>query len=333
MDYLICILALKKIKGLQNRHIFLLLKAFKNPCDIFNAEKSDLLKAGLQIEFIKILTNHRIVKTAFFDAIKEIEEASKCGVKIITFNSDVYPSNLKSIKNMPPVLYYKGLLKENLKLAAAVVGQRHPPDYAVKTAKNITKSLCSQGFSIVSGLATGIDSAAHKEAIKQNGYTIAYIGSGLLSPVYPPENRELYNEILLSGGAIVSEYELRENISSRNLVARDRLQSGSALGVFAVSSPLKSGTVKTCNFSIKQKRPVFIPEYNMKLMNGPENAGLKYFYGSVGVYGLKLNEGFSAGIKECIEEMRHIYNKMHARKLDEDDSLIQPWLFDADSFI
>lgn len=328
MDDLICALALKKIKGLQNKHIIFLLNAFGKPCEIFNADKSDLIKSGLKMEYIKILINSRIIRTAFFDAIKEIEEASKNGVKIITFNSPLYPANLRNIKNKPLILYYKGFLKENLKSAAAVIGQRKPPEYAVKLAEDITAQLCSYGYAIISGLALGIDSAAHNAALKKNGYTAAYIGSGLLAPVYPPENRDLYNEILLNGGAVVSELPLYESISSKNLVARDRLQSGSGLGTFALSSPVKSGTMKTCRFSVKQKRPVFIPEYNMNLMNSYDNEGLKSLYGELGIFGIKLNKDFSADIGAAVEEMKNIHNKLYADKFDEDDLLVQPGLFD-----
>jgi DNA processing protein len=240
----------------------------------------------------------------------------------------LYPSNLKFIKAKPPILYYKGVLKENLRFAAAVVGQRKPPEYALELVKNITAKLCSYGYSIISGLALGIDAAAHKTALKNNGYTVAYIGSGLLSQAYPPENRELYNEIILNDGAIVSELSLHEKISSRNLVARDRLQSGSGIGTFAVSSPVKSGTMKTCNFSIKQKRPVFVPEYNFDLMNSYDNLGLKSIFGAVGVSGLKLNKDFSFDITEALDEMTLTYNKMYAEKFEEEDSLTEPWLFD-----
>lgn len=328
MDDLICALALKKIKGLQNQNIFFLLKSFKNPCEIFNAGKPDFIRAGLKNEYIKILTDARIVRTAFFDAIKEIEEASKNGIKIITYNSALYPSNLSFIKNKPLILYYKGVLKDNLNFSAAVVGQRKPPDYALKLTENVAAELCLRGYSIISGLALGIDTAAHATALKNNGYTVAYIGSGLLVPVYPPENRDLYNEIILSGGAIISELPLHEKISSKNLVARDRLQSGTGLGTLALSSPLKSGTLKTCNFSIKQKRPVFIPEYNMELMNSCDNLGLKSLYGSAGVLGLKIKKDFSLDIEKAVKEMNHIYNRLNSENFGGDDLPKQPGLFD-----
>ncbi len=329
MDDLICTLALKKIKGLQNRHIFSLINAFGNPCEIFNAKKPDFIRAGLKIEYVKILINPRIVRTAFFDAIKEIEEASKNGIKIITYNSSLYPSNLKFIKNKPLVLYYKGKLKENLKFAVAIAGQRMPPDYAIKLTQELTGQLCLSGFSIISGLAAGIDAAAHKSALKKNGYTIAYLGSGLLEPVYPPENADIYEEILENNGAIVSELPLHEKIGSKNLVARDRLQSGTGLCTFAMSSPLKSGTMKTCNFSLRQKRPVFVPEYNKELMDSKDNLGLKSLFGNIGVAGLKLNNDFSFDLSGVIDELRIVYDEIYGEKSEEEALLsVQPLLFD-----
>ncbi|HEC25214.1 MAG TPA: DNA-processing protein DprA [bacterium] len=329
MDDLICTLALKKIKGLQNHHIFFLLKIFKNSCEIFKAKRSDFLKAGLKNEYIKILTDTRIVRMAFFDAIEEIEEASKNGIKITTYNSASYPSNLNFIKNKPLVLYYKGVLKENIKFAVAVVGQRKPPDYAENIARNLTEQLCLSGFSIISGLATGIHAVAHRAALKKNGYTMAYIGSGLLEPIYPPENIDLYNEIILHNGAIVSELPLHEKISPKNLVARDRLQSGSSLGIFALSSPEGGGTMKTCSFSLKQKRPVFIPEYDKEIMNSKENLGLKSIIGNVGVSMLKFNKDFSLDLKDVMDELRIVYDDIYEEKLEIGNSLlVQPELFD-----
>ena len=328
MNDLICTLALKKIKGLKNIHIFLLLKTFKNPCDIFDAPKSDFLKAGLKDEQIEILRNTRIVRTAFFEAINEIENASKNGVKIITYNSPLYPFNLNFIRDKPVILYYKGVLKENLKFAAAVVGQRNPPDYSLNLAQNLTEQLCSSGFSIISGLAMGIDTIAHKAALKNNGYTIAYVGSGLLESVYPPENRELYQEIILHNGAIVSELPLYSKISAKNLIARDRLQSGSSLGTFAISSPVRGGTMKTCNFSLKQKRPVFIPEYSKGLMNLKDNLGLKSLLRKNGVIGLKLDKDGAFDLAAVMDELRIVYNDIYEEKSGMGSSLlIQPELF------
>ncbi|MCL4321489.1 MAG: DNA-processing protein DprA [Deltaproteobacteria bacterium] len=328
MDDLICTLALKKIKGLKNIHIFLLLKTFKNPCDIFDAGKPDFLKAGLKGEQIEILRNTRVVRTAFFEAINEIEEASKNGIKIITYNSPLYPYNLNFIRNKPIILYYKGVLKENLKFAAAVVGQRNPPDYSLKLAQNLTEQLCSSGFSIISGLAMGIDAVAHNTALKNNCYTIAYIGSGLLESVYPPENRNLYQEIILRNGAIVSEFPLHSKISAKNLIARDRLQSGSSLGTFAISSPVNGGTMKTCGFSLKQKRPVFVPEYAKELMDSKDNSGLKSLLGRNGVVGLKLDKDGALDLAEVMDELRIVYNDIYEEKTGAHSSLLmQPGLF------
>lgn len=328
MDDLICTLALKKIKGLKNIHIFLLLKTFKNPCDIFDASQSDFLRAGLKNEQIVILKNTRAVRIAFFEAINEIEDASKNGIKIITYNSPLYPANLNFIRNKPIILYYKGVLKENLKFAVTVVGQRNPPDYSLDLAQSITEQFCSSGFSIVSGLALGIDAVAHETALKNNRYTIAYIGSGLLEPVYPPENRNLYQEIILHNGAIVSELPLHDKISAKNLVARDRLQCGSSLGTFAISSGINGGTMKTCNFSLKQKRPVFVPEYHGNAADSEDNSGLKLLLRTSGAKGLKLDKNGKFDLAEVMDELRIVYNYIYEEKRGIGGSLlIQQKLF------
>jgi Predicted Rossmann fold nucleotide-binding protein involved in DNA uptake len=264
----------------------------------------------------------------FFEAINEIEDASKNGIKIITYNSPFYPYNLNFIRNKPIILYYKGVLKENLKFAAAVVGQRNPPDYSLNLAQNLTEQLCSSGFSIISGLAMGIDAVAHKTALKNNCYTVAYIGSGLLESVYPPENRNLYQEIILRNGAIVSEFPLYSKISAKNLIARDRLQSGSSLGTFAISSPVNGGTMKTCGFSLKQKRPVFVPEYAKELMDSKDNSGLKSLLGRNGVVALKLDKNGILDLAEVMDELRIVYNDIYEEKSDTRSSLLmQPGLF------
>ncbi|MCL4542287.1 MAG: DNA-protecting protein DprA [Deltaproteobacteria bacterium] len=328
MDDLICVLALKKIKGFKNIHILFLLKAFKNPCDIFDAPKSEFLKAGIKNEQIEILRNARIVRTAFFEAINEIEEASKNGIKIITYNSPLYPSNLNFVRNKPVILYYKGVLKENLKFAVAVIGQRNPPDYSLSLAQGLTEQLCSSGFSVISGLAAGIDTIAHKTALKSRCYTIAYVGSGLLAPAYPSENNNLYQEIILHDGAIVSELPLHSKVSAKSLIARDRLQSGSSLGTFAISSGIGGGTMKTCDFSLKQKRPVFVPVYAGGLMGSPDNSGLKLLLGQNGVIGLKLDKNGAFDLAEVMDELRIVYNGIYEEKSNTGGSLlIQPELF------
>lgn len=330
MDELACTLALKKIKGFKDCDIHNLLIRFRNPCNVFGASRPDLLKAGLKDELVGLLSSERTVRTAFFEAINEIEEASRNGIKIITSSSSLYPLNLGFVKNKPAVLYYKGALRENLKFAVAIAGQRNPPAYSVNFTKDLTDKLCGAGFSIISGLARGIDTEAHKSALRNGCYTLAYIGSGLLAPVYPRENVELYQEIILKEGAVVSELPLYTQLSPVNLVARDRLQSGTGLGVIAVSSGLRSGTLKTCNFALKQKRPVFIPVYKKELMDSPDNKGLKSLLGRPGVIGLKLKNGMDleSDMEVIIDFLKISYNTLYELKPDVNGSILrQPDLF------
>ncbi|MHB1678986.1 MAG: DNA-processing protein DprA [bacterium] len=325
MDDLICTLALKKIPGLRNSHIFILLTHFANPCDIFNTNKTEFLKIGLRNDVIEILMNTRTIRTAFLHAIDEIEEASKNNIKIITFKSPAYPPNLLFVKNKPPVLYYKGNIKENLRFAVAIIGQRNPPDYACEITSQIAKKIGDAGFSVISGLAAGIDTAAHKTAIDGDINTIAYIGSGLLEPIYPSQNAELYQDIILKKGAIISELPLHEKLSAKNLVARDRLQSGSGLAVFAMSSPLSSGTLKTCSFAFKQKRPVFIPSYEPDIMDNYSNLGLKSLLNKSGVINFNVE---NIDLNDIIDEIRIVYNDLYEEKYDKTGYLLeQPNLF------
>ena len=325
MDDIICTLALKKIPGLSNSHIFILLTHFANPCDIFNTNKTEFLKIGLRNDIIEILMDSRIVRTSFMHAIDEVEEAAKNNIKIITFQSPEYPANLLFVKNKPPILYYKGNIKENLRFAVAVVGQRKPPDYSCGVTADITKKIGNAGFSVISGLAAGIDSVAHRTSVDNNINTIAFIGSGLLEPVYPSQNEELYQDIILKKGAVISELPLHEKLSPKNLVARDRLQSGSSLAVFAMSSPLSSGTLKTCNFAFKQKRPVFIPAYKPVLMDNYSNMGLKSLLNKKGVINFNVE---NIDLNDIIDEIRIIYNDLYEEKYEKAGYLLeQPSLF------
>jgi Predicted Rossmann fold nucleotide-binding protein involved in DNA uptake len=132
----------------------------------------------------------------------------------------------------------------------------------------------------------------------------------------------------LRNGAIVSEFPLHSKISAKNLIARDRLQSGSSLGTFAISSPVNGGTMKTCGFSLKQKRPVFVPEYAKELMNSKDNSGLKSLLGRNGVAALKLDKNGILDLAEVMDELRIVYNDIYEEKSDTRSSLLmQPGLF------
>ncbi|WP_237189828.1 DNA-processing protein DprA [Rothia nasimurium] len=184
-----------------------------------------------------------------------IEISNNSDIKIINYRSSKYPKELKHLSTKPVLLHVKGSLDSlTSSTKVAVVGTRNPSPFSKKYTERAVRIISSEGFTVVSGLAVGIDSIAHKSAIECAGQTIAVLAHGLDQPVYPKENSSLASLILESGGALISEYPIGEKLNVRNLVARDEWQSGVSSGVFAVESSLSGGTRHAVRNSIKQGR-------------------------------------------------------------------------------
>jgi DNA processing protein len=167
-----------------------------------------------------------------------------------------YPPLLKETYDPPVVLYVRGTLKEDHRLNLSVVGSRKTSYYGTETARKLSFQLAGLGLSVVSGLARGIDSAAHSGALQAKGHTIAVLGCGV-DVVYPPENRKLYDQILSSGGAVISEFPLGANPSRQSFPMRNRIVSGVSLGTIVVEAGSESGAMITANFANEQGRQVF----------------------------------------------------------------------------
>ena len=167
-----------------------------------------------------------------------------------------FPSLLREIPDAPRKLYYLGApLGDEQKIA--IVGTRKASLSGLGYAKKFATELAQAGLTIVSGLALGIDSAAHEGALAAGGKTIAVLACGL-DTVYPPQNRKLAKKIIDSGGTLVSEYEPGQRAYPANFLARNRIVSGLSLGVLAVEAPERSGTLATCRFAVEQNRDVFV---------------------------------------------------------------------------
>jgi len=181
------------------------------------------------------------------------------GIEVIGFFDERYPDRLRHLSDPPPVLYVRGdatlLAHDDL---VAVVGTREPTVFGTTAAEHLTDALAGDGWGIVSGLATGIDTIAHRVAVQRGAPTIAVMGGGL-DKTYPAENRELAAAIVEHGGALVSEQPHGVPPRPSHLVARDRLQSGLSLAVLVVQCGLKSGTLHTARFAAQQGRRVFCP--------------------------------------------------------------------------
>ncbi len=207
------------------------------------------------VEGISSKAAQQIAKTRDeFDTASELELAEKLGVWIIHLEDERYPPALKSIYDPPPVLYIKGTLCRRDNLAIAIVGSRRCSFYGQEQASRFAHLLASAGFTIVSGMARGIDSAAHQGALATDGRTIAVQGSGLANP-YPPENKRLF-ELISNSGACISELPLRYEPLAENFPPRNRIIAGLSLGVIVIEAALRSGGLITARCALENSREV-----------------------------------------------------------------------------
>lgn len=196
-------------------------------------------------------------QAAYSQAIATLEKASAQGVRVLSFAEPEYPLFLKGIVDKPTVLYVKGDLPTDHR-SIACIGTREPSVFGTEVAKRLSSFLASRGWSIVSGLALGVDALSHQAALDANGHTVAVLANGLDS-VYPKKNAHLAADILARGGALVSEQPFGAPAVSRNLVQRDRLQSGMSVGIIVMQTDIVGGSMHTVRFCLSQGRRVWAP--------------------------------------------------------------------------
>ena len=245
-------LALNMIPGVGASRCQKLLKHFGAPEAILEADLNELQ----HVSGIGEYTARQIV--SFRDKLdieREISRIEKQKASIITFSDGNYPSNLKSIFDPPIVLYVRGkLLPEDI-IAIAMVGTRRPTTYGKMVAEKLSKELAERDVSIVSGLARGIDTCAHRGALSGGGRTIAVLGCGI-DICYPPENRALFDEIG-KRGAVISEFPMGTRPEKMNFPLRNRIISGLSLGAVIVEAGSRSGALITAECALEQGREVF----------------------------------------------------------------------------
>lgn len=240
-----------RIPGIGRVRLGKLKGKFGSLANAWSATKTDLLNTGLDENIISGLIKYR-------DRISldnELEELAKYHIKAITYESTSYPILLKEISDCPPVLFIRGELKQCDDTSIAVVGTRRATSYGRQITEEIVNNLSANSVTIVSGLAKGIDTAAHKAALEANGRTLAVFASGL-DIVYPPENVKLAREIM-EKGALISEYPLGTKPKADHFPQRNRILSGLSRGVLVVESGETSGALITANFALEQNRDVF----------------------------------------------------------------------------
>jgi len=245
-------IALNMIRGIGPRTANMLLDRFGAPANVFAASRATLEAEGLKPEMVNELHDSEILERAN----AEIERLEQLKARVITLEDEDYPSLLREIYDPPIALYVRGDLGVACQRPClAVVGSRRCSTYGVNAATSLARDLAAQGITIVSGLARGIDAAAHRGALEAKGTTLAVIGTGL-DVTYPKEHARLADEIV-ADGAIVSEFPLETPPLAQNFPYRNRVLSGLCFGVLIVEAAEHSGSLITARLAYEQGREVF----------------------------------------------------------------------------
>lgn len=244
------LILLNMIEGLGPKKIEKLLSYLDRASSIFTMKDAELKKFLGQV-----LSAAIIKKRESLQYFKELKLIEKHNIEILTILDRDYPPLLKEIYDPPAVLYVKGNKDCLAKNCLAIVGSRKASLYGLNASQKFSYSLASLGFVIVSGLAYGIDTSAHKGALKAKACTCAVLGSGLLH-IYPKENSTLATQIV-KRGCVISEFPLESSPRKENFPRRNRIISGLSQGTLVVEAAQKSGALITANFALEQSREVF----------------------------------------------------------------------------
>lgn len=220
-------------------------RAWKSPISAFE-------KAGIKNEELSALG-----KRGNLNPEKELEKVTSQGIDIIAIGDKNYPGRLKQIPHPPILLYVKGQIKKEDEFAFGIVGTRKITSYGRLVTPAIARELAFAGFTIVSGLATGVDTLAHQAALDAGKRTIAVLGTGLDHNSFFPKQNWKLSEKIAENGAVISEYPLWMGGSKENFPQRNRIISGLSKGVLVVEAAFKSGALITANYALQQNRDVF----------------------------------------------------------------------------
>ena len=255
-------LALTLTPGLGPTRGKRLLEFFGSIEGVLNATLTELEAAGLPTQAAQSLGTGRSVELAN----DELAKAAAAGVQCVTLDDPAYPSRLRQIYDPPLVLYVRGNVAALSQPGIAVIGTRHPTPYGIGMAERLACDLATRSFVIFSGLARGVDTAAHRGAVSSKGKTVAVFGTGV-DVVYPKENSRLADQILNLGGALISEFPLSTFAAPQNFPIRNRIISGISFGVLVVEAAEYSGTRITARCALEQSRDVFAVPGNVTNKN------------------------------------------------------------------
>ena len=241
------------VEGIGARTYQRLLEKFGNATAILNASRSELSA----YDFLKHDTLVQLTTARNrLDPTQIVELCAQDQIDILSLREERYPAQLRTIPDPPPILYVKGTLLPSDSFSIAIIGTRRNTQYGERQTERLTSALAQSGFTIISGLALGIDSIAHRATLKAGGRTIAVLGSGL-HRIYPPAHKPLAQQIVESGGCILSEYPPLHPSAKWTFPQRNRIVSGLSLGVLVVEAPLRSGAMISARLAGEQGRDIF----------------------------------------------------------------------------
>lgn len=275
-----------------------------------NADYLDLFKLCVDKKIVKRFKDYSIndIDQAFDQADSIIDRSLKSGINYTCFYDNEFPNELRKLnkdgKNASPIiLYYKGNIENVLNIpSVAIIGTREVTKEGIQAGAIVSKKFAESGFNIVSGLAIGCDTVAHKGALDaQNGITTAFLAQGLDS-VYPKENSKLAQTIIDKGGVLFSEYSIGTGVRGPQLVERDRLQAGMSLATIVIQTGIKGGTMHAVNTTFENNKNVYAIKYkDGELQMHDKVQGNEYLINVKGAKALSFNN-----IEEIILSLKRL---------------------------
>ena len=284
-------LALRLVPGLGTRTAAKLLERFRTPEALFRCSRSELEAAGLPPGLARTLSSG----CSFEDAVSQQEIMREKGVQCVPLTDPRYPARLREIFDPPVLLFARGRIELLGSLMLGVVGTRRPTPYGLAVAERLAADLARAGLTIASGMARGIDTAAHNGALSAEGDTVAVLGCGV-DVIYPSENRRLAG-LIAEKGLILSEFPMGAPAYPQNFPIRNRIISGMSAGVLVVEGAQYSGSSITARLALEQGREVFaVPGSIVSKMSWGPNLLIKQ--------GAKLVQDFNDVVEELAPEDR-----------------------------
>ena len=288
MDKILPWFKLKNVPGIGNLLFKRLFDRFEEPQNVFSASFSEIIA----VEGVTERLADAIIRQKVSDTVRaDLEQVRKNKIRIVTLADSEYPQLLKQIPDPPPYLYIFGELQATAS-SIAIVGSRNATGYGLSTARRLSADLATLGLTVVSGMAVGIDTAAHEGALRAGGKTVAVLGSGLLR-IYPRQNTKLAKKIA-ENGAVTTEFASTAEPKAHHFPARNRIISGMSLGTVVVEASRKSGSLITARLALDQNREVFAVPGNVTSFK------------SMGTHSLIKNGAkLVAGVDDILEEIAH----------------------------